>query len=246
MNRTTLILLVLLLAAVGAAVGGWKKVAQLRAEVQSLQAQIQSGQEAAAAASEAKAKESEAKEARLRAESQDLMRLRNEVTQLRSTAKELEKVRAENQQLKTVNQQAQAAAAATATAPPAQAAPDAGQFPREAWAFSGYATPEAALLSAISAMKDGNPKTYLDSLAPDEQARMAKAWENKSEAELAAKHQQDVSAITGMRILERKAISADEVQMSVYIQGVDRMEKVSMKLVNNEWKFGGFLRDAKK
>jgi hypothetical protein len=31
--------------------------------------------------------------------------------------------------------------------------------------------------------------------------------------------------------------------MSVYIDGVDRMEKVSMKRVNNEWKFGGYIRE---
>jgi len=95
-------------------------------------------------------------------------------------------------------------------------------------------------------MKEGNPKTYLDSLAPEEKARMAKVWENKSEAEIAAKHQQDVSAITGMRILDRTTVAPDQVQMNVYIQGADRMEKVSMILVNNEWKFGGYIRDPKK
>ena len=75
---------------------------------------------------------------------------------------------------------------------------------------------------------------------------MSKVWENKSETEVAAKHQSDVSTITGMRVLDRQTISPEEVQMSVYIQGIDRMEKVSMKLVNDEWKFGGFIRDPKK
>ena len=75
---------------------------------------------------------------------------------------------------------------------------------------------------------------------------MSKVWENKSETEIAAKHQSDVSTITGMQVLDRKTISPEETQMTVYIQGVDRMEKVSMKLVNDEWKFGGFIRDPKK
>ena len=95
-------------------------------------------------------------------------------------------------------------------------------------------------------MKEGNPKTYLESLAPEEQARMSKVWENKSEAEIAAKHQSDVAAISGMQILGRKAISADEIQMNVYIQGPDRLEIVSMKQIDGQWKFGGFIRDAKK
>jgi hypothetical protein len=246
MSRKTLILVALLLIAIVAAVVGWQKAVQLRAELQSLQAQLEAAQQETASQSDAKAKQEEAKQAQLHAEAQDLLRLRGEVAQLRAGAKDLEKLRAENQQLKSANQQLRTAGAPAAT--PAAAPSETGKdiFPREAWAFSGYATPEAALVSAISAMKEGNPKTYLDSLAPEEQLRMAKAWENKPEAELAAKHQQDVSAITGMRVLDRKTISPDEVQMSVYVQGVDRIEKVSMKLINNEWKFGGFMRDPKK
>src|SRR5207237_9281913 len=112
--------------------------------------------------------------------------------------------------------------------------------------LSGDATADAALISAIWAMKEGNPKTYLESLSPEEQARMSKVWENKSEAEIAAKHQSDVAAISGMQILDRKTISPDEVQMNVYIQGVDRLEKVSMKQIEGQWKFGGFIRDPKK
>ena len=74
------------------------------------------------------------------------------------------------------------------------------QFPRDSWTFAGYSTPEAALVSAVWAMKEGKPQVFLDSLSAEEQARMAKAWENKSEDEIAAKHQQDVSQITGVRV----------------------------------------------
>ena len=138
-------------------------------------------------------------------------------------------------------------AAATMAAPATNAA-EAGkdQFPKESWNFAGYASPEAALVSAIWSMKEGNPKTYLDSLSPDEQARMAKVWENKSEAEIAAKHQSDVSSISAFRILERQNVTDNEVLMNVYIEGVGRMEKVSMKRVGNDWKFGGFIRPPPK
>src|SRR5262249_44720756 len=114
------------------------------------------------------------------------------------------------------------------------------------WAFSGYATPKAALVSAIWAMKEGNPKIYLESLSPEEQARMAKVWENKSEAEVAAKHQSDVASITGLRILEEQVVGDNQVVMAVQIEGTDRTEKVSMKRVGNDWKFGGFIREAAK
>jgi regulator of replication initiation timing len=189
------------------------------------------------------AREAELK--RAQAEAQDVARLRGEVTQLRNTAKDAEKLRTENQQLRSENQKLRGAAAAPANPAPAPA-PQAGNFPRESWTFAGYTSPESALMSAIWSMQQGNPKQYFDSLTTEEQARMAKSWENKSEAEIAAKHQADVSKITGMRVLNRQELSADEMQLSIYIEGVDRTEKVSMKRVGNDWRFGGFLREPPK
>ena len=240
-NRLNWIFLVLLAAAMAAAVVGWRKAAQARADMQSLQAEMVLLQQESAAAANAAASQRDAELAMSRSQNQELLRLRNEANQLRSSAKEAEKLRADNQQLKTELQR-------LTTSPTTGSAPDApgkDQFPKENWAFAGYSTPDAALVSAIWAMKEGNPKTYLESLSPEEQARMSKAWENKTAEEIAAKHQSDVSTITGMRILDRKTISPDEVQMKVFIDGVDRMEKVSMKLINNEWKFAGFIRELK-
>lgn len=241
MSRSSWIIAIFLAGALAAAVTGWRKAARLQAEIDSLQAQIQAVQDQSVASSEAASERARELES-LRSESQELLRLRNEVSQSRTSAKEAEKLRTENQQLRLQNQQLQAGATASSSATPAIK----DQFPRDSWGFSGYATPDAALVSAIAAMKEGNPKTYLESLSPEEQARMSKVWENKSEAEIAAKHQQDVSTITGLRILDRKTISPEELQMNVYIEGVGRLETVSMKLINNEWKFGGFIRDPKK
>lgn len=206
----------------------------LRAEVAALKART--------AETEA-AREAELK--RAQAEAQDVARLRGEVTQLRTTAKDAEKLRAENQQLRSENQKLHGANAAAATPAPAPT-PQAGNFPRESWAFAGYTSPESALMSAIWSMQQGNPKQYFDSLTLEEQARMAKVWENRSEADIAAKHQADVAKITGMRVLNRQELSADEMQLSVYIEGVDRTEKVTMKRVGNDWRFGGFIREPPK
>ena len=92
-------------------------------------------------------------------------------------------------------------------------------------------------------MKEGKPQVYLDSLSPEEQVRMAKVWENKSEGEIAAKHQQEVSQITNVRVMNQKEISPEEVQLAVFIEGPNRMEIVSMKRSGADWKFGGFFRD---
>jgi len=220
------------------AVSNWKRANGLEAAFVQAQAEAVNG----AAAVERPASEIERKDRELAERDQrELLRLRGEVSELRVASQDAAKLRAKLQQLNAQNLQLRSNSVTTANS----AAPS-DQFPKESWNFAGYATPDAALVSAIWAMKEGDPKTYLESLSPQEQERMSKVWENKSEAEIAAKHQADVSTITGIRVLDRKAISAEEVQMNIYIQGVDRMEKVSMTRIDNEWKFGGFLRDPRK
>jgi hypothetical protein len=184
---------------------------------------------------------------KLRTQNSELMRLRNEVTQLRGGTKEtaglkteIDKLRQENQQLRSL--QANSANSLVQPAGP-QSLAGRDQFPRESWSFAGYQSPEAALVSAIWAMKEGNPTTYLNSLAPQEQERIAKAWENKNENEIASKHQSDVSSITGLKVVDRQTISPTEMVMNVFIEGPGRFEKVQMNKIGEEWKFGGFIRE---
>jgi regulator of replication initiation timing len=216
---------------------------QLQAENEALRAEaavLKSRLADAEAAREADAKRGDA-------DAQGVARLRGEITQLRTAAKDAEKLRTENQQLRTENQKLRGTAAPAAPAPtPAAPPPQAGSFPRESWSFAGYQSPEAALVSAIWSMQQGNPKQYFDSLTPEEQLRMTKVWENKSQAEIVAKHQADTAAISGMRVTETQPVSAEETVMKVFIEGVNREEKVSMKRVGNEWRFNGFLREAVK
>ena len=182
---------------------------------------------------------------RQQSDASDVARLRGEVTQLRNSSKDAEKLRAENQQLKAENQKLRGAAVATESAPTPPPAPTTGTFPREAWKFAGYNSPENALISAIYAMQLGYTKEYFNSLTPDEQARMAKAWEGKTPEEIAAKHSSDTAAISGLQVLNQQAISADEIQMNVHIGGVERDEKISVKRIGNDWKFNGFIREPK-
>lgn len=214
---------------------------QVQAENEALRAEIAVLRSRAADAEAAR--DTDAKRAAV--ESQDIARLRGEVTQLRTSAKDAEKLRAENQQLRTENQKLRgaSASAAPAPAPPPPAAAGPASFPRETWTFAGYQSPEAALVSAIWSMQQGNPKQYFESLTPEEQLRMTKVWENKSQAEIAAKHQADTATISGMRVTETKPVSAEETVMKVFIEGVNREERVSMKRVGNDWKFNGFIRE---
>ncbi len=230
-------ILILLLAAVSVvAFENWKEAEKLRREIESLQRGNQTLQEELAAATAKQSAIGAAEQEQQRKNSEELLRLRSEATQLRAKAAEEAKLRSENQQLR-----AAIPAAANASVQSTNAAPTGHQFPRDSWTFSGYATPEATLVSAIWAMREGNPRAYLDSLSPEEQARQGKQWEGKSEADVAAKHQQDVASITGFQILSSQTISPNEVQMSVFVAGPDKTEMVSLVRNGNDWKFAGFV-----
>ncbi|HZO84771.1 MAG TPA: hypothetical protein VFC26_06135 [Verrucomicrobiae bacterium] len=232
---------IILVLAVGAAAGlGWRKAMVLQQENTLLRIQIEELKQQAAAAADDREQSQNAELKKLRAENQELVKLRGEVSQLRMGAKETEKLRAELSAIRSQNQQLQAQAVA-APAPPTNPAPE--QFPRQSWAFSGYASPESALVSAIWAMREGKPQVFLDSLSPEEQQRMAQTWQGKSEEEIAAKHQGDVGNIQGLRILNRTPVSPSEVQMQVFLEGANRVETFKMTQgADQQWKFGGFIR----
>jgi len=173
---------------------------------------------------------------RLRSEAQEIHKLRNEVSQLRAGAKETERLRTENLQLRAANRPPQAAPRIGEAVPPA-AASQAGYHPKESWTFAGYTTPEAALQSLVWAMREGDTKTLLASLAPEELARQAKKWEGKSEAEIGADAKHDTDKINSIRILESKTLTDDEVVLHVYVAGGDdTVQKISMKRFGGEWK----------
>ncbi len=237
MRPTTILSLVLILGAAAAAGVGWRKAGMLAQENARLRQQLAAMEaDVAAAKSATEAGRTEAQQAQQQVS--ELMKLRNEATRLRNAGQELETLRADNARLRGENQQLRSGAGAGAASPVPQAI-----FPKESWSFAGYTSPESALLSAIWAMKNGDPKIYLDSLTPVEQERMAQLWRVKSEQEVAAKHQQDVAPIAGLRVLNKHQVSPTEILMDVYVDGPNRNEKVRMQQVGADWKFGGFIRE---
>jgi len=235
--------LILLLAAVSvAAVANWRAADDLRRKNDELSAQCQALQAQLEAANAKQNSPTAAALKQQKRNAEELLRLRSEVTQLRTKAADAAKLRAENQQLRA----ATTAASLQNSAAGSTNAPAGGSHPRDSWAFSGYATPEATLVSAIWAMREGNPRAFLDSLSPDEAARQAKQWGDKTEADIAAKHQQDVASITGFQIMSSQNISPDEVQMNVFVAGPDKLEQVSVARSGSDWKFAGFVQPPPK
>ena len=233
---------ILILIAATAALINWRRAAILSADNEQLRVKIES-LETDATNSGTLVEIARTQSDKLRTQTSELMKLRNEVTQLRGEAKKVEHFTIENKRLQGELANLKSSAGNAQTAATNSVRGD--HFPRESWSFSGYASPEAALVSAIWSMKEGNPKSYLESLAPSEQERIAQLWQNKSEGEVAEKHKNDVATISGIRVLDRQNTAAGEIVMNVFLEGVERTEKIRMNQVGQDWKFGGFIREAK-
>jgi len=215
------------------------RVVDLGHQNERLRAQLAETQRLIGASRTAQSGEQNEELERLRTEMSELHKLRNEVSQLRAGAKETERLRTENQQLRAANRPPQTAPRIGEADPPTAASQD-GYHTKESWTFAGYATPEAALQSLVWAMREGDTKTLLASLTPEESARKAKDWAGKSESEIGADAKHDSDKINSFRILESKTLSDDEVVLHIYVSGGDdKVEKISMKRVGAEWKFAG-------
>ena len=224
----------LFLAGLGLLVTERGRVAALRTENERLRGELAAAQRSIDSIKAQQNRELE----QLRTEVSEVHKLRNEVTQLRAGAKTTEQLRAENQRLRGADRQLQAAPKA-GTTPPATV-PQEGYYAKENWAFSGYATPEAALQSVVWAMREGDTKTILAAVTPEEMARMQSEWAGKSEAEISADAKQGTEKINSIRILDSRAISEDEVVLNVYAAGgEDKIQKISMKRLGGEWRMAG-------
>ena len=168
----------------------------------------------------------------------ELMRLRGEVAALRNQKNELEKLREENRQLRT--------AAKPRSTAQSEAAAEPDNFPKESWAFVGYATPETAFQSTVWALSNGDVKTMLGSMAPAELERMQTQWAGKSDAEIAANGRAEFEKVKGFRILNKEALSDDEVVLTLYVEGLNPNEgtpRMKLQRVGNEWKAAGPYKD---
>ena len=223
---------------VAATIWGWREVGKLRANNEALRQKLAAVETDSQERAEALRAQHREEMQNLQREAQEVHKLRGEVNRLRSGADSLAQLQKAQSRLKRENQTLREAARKAAVRP-TRATFERGNFPKEGWEFLGYESPEDALVSAIWTMQQGDPQGYFESLAPAEQERMAQRWQDKTEEEIANKHQSDVAAISGIRVLNRRDISDQEVVLDVYIEGTGRMQTVSMQRIDNQWKFAG-------
>ena len=238
-----LILASLLLASLAVHVVERRRISSLQQVNEALREELAAAQQSIGARGGYQNRATNEELERLRAEAREVHKLRNEVSQLRAGVKESDQLWAENQRLRGAGRQIQTAQSTGVAAPSAAASQD-GYYAKENWAFTGYATPEAALQSVIWAMREGDTRTLLASVTPEEMERMQKEWGNKTEAQVSADTKRGTDKISGIRILESKTLSEDEVVLSVFAAGgEDKVQKISLKRYGSEWKMAGPKRE---
>jgi hypothetical protein len=169
----------------------------------------------------------------------ELLRLRGEVGVLRRQAKELETLRSEKRQSSASmesNLKAQSAEAAGTVA-------SADYWPRDAWAFAGYASPDAALQSSFWAANKGDVKTFLGGIEGEILQQVRNDAEGKSEEEMSTKTIAEVASLKSVRILNREARAEDAVVLTAEFveENGTQTNKLLMKKFGNDWKLAGHL-----
>lgn len=171
----------------------------------------------------------------------ELMKLRAEVADLRRHTNEVQKLQRENAELKSTLVAAQSAAAAAEVKPLSTGeARSALFFPRDTWAFAGFASPEDTLKSAAWAMSKGDLNTFLASLSPSHREQMERRWQGKSQEEITAESRREMEKTTGYHILDKQIVSEDEILLRVFAEGDEGdIRRMRMKRFGAEWKFDG-------
>ena len=162
----------------------------------------------------------------------ELLRLRGEAGVLRQQSQELETLRNENRQ-------ARAALASGHKIPIAAAT--ANYWPRDTWAFAGFASPEAALQSSLWAANKGDFKTFLSSTTGELQKKVEQDIEQKSESEISAKAMAETANLKSVSVLNSEAQSDDALVLTVAFEdgATTHTTKLLMQKIGNDWKLSG-------
>jgi RNA polymerase sigma factor (sigma-70 family) len=116
------------------------------------------------------------------------------------------------------------------------------QVPTYAPTFAGYATPEAAIQSQFWAMKNGDIKAFLVGLTP-EKAKAIEAKFADMPASQIAQNMSEESKTTEIEILNQEPLSDHEIVVTVKTDGSNRVQKMLLKKIQDEWKFSGAKKE---
>ena len=164
----------------------------------------------------------------------ELLRLRGELSLLRQQARELPAVREENRQ-------ARAALGGNQGAGAAKSAATSDYWPRDAWVFSGFASPDAALQTSLWAANNGDLKALAASATGEVQKQIEEDLRDKSDTEASIRAMDEVMALKSVRILNREVQGDDSVVLTAAFEAGTETQtnKLVVKKIGNEWKVSG-------
>jgi hypothetical protein len=215
----------------------YKSVASLRGENKSLRNQLDELTQAQAAfqsASNNAAGNNFSQE-----QSSELLKLRGEVTHLRRQTNELAALRQQNDTLRASVKAVPAAAPSPVERVKKTAADALPQdiHPMESWAYRGYDNPDATVESMMWGVTKGDKAAFMAGLSPEMQAKLEKDMNGKDIGEEMRK-----AGVVEFRILDRQAVSDDEMIVTVYSTRVNNgntagnSEDTHFKRINGQWK----------
>ncbi len=119
---------------------------------------------------------------------------------------------------------------------PVPVAVDQTEFPKSTWRFAGFGDPESAFQSSMWAIGNSAAKMFEETVSPAMQRNFA----GKSDFQIiSSKNRVDFIRVTGYRILNKQAISENEVIFEMYAEGLDQTQKFSVQRFGDQWKFAG-------
>lgn len=109
--------------------------------------------------------------------------------------------------------------------------------------YAGFSNPEAAMKSTLWAWIHGDNRAFLASMTPAERADLARQWEGKSEAELAAQSKVLSKlyqpATEGVRILEQRNLGPGKAVLDLYFEGDGKRREFELRQFGEEWRVTG-------
>ena len=158
----------------------------------------------------------------------ELLRLRAEVAALRQQAKLVASPPDENRQ---------------APAAPQPSDLVTNSWPKETWAFAGYASPSAAVQSCLWAASRGDVKAFMQGVTGDAQKIAETLLAGKSQTEISAAVAAMFAGVTSFRVVSREVQSEDTVILTTASEEASGTvtKKAVLKKVGDEWKLAGEL-----
>lgn len=121
--------------------------------------------------------------------------------------------------------------------------PMSNDYPKETWAFAGYASPDSALESWAWAFSQGERKVMLQCLVPEAQTILERELAGKSDGAIKALAAQIAAKDKGYTIQSREIISGDDVILHISEYGSDRLTRIELKKIGSDWKLTGPCQD---